>query len=165
MDGMSSAPTESACQISMLWNWTTVDACFISQQWHVRSKGSFAGTVIGVFFIVVALESFRRLGREYDRALKKNYAAQQQSIRDSLGKDGEEVALAPFRVTWSQQLIRSIFYGVQFATGYMLMLMAMYYNGYIIFAIFFGGFAGYLVSSSDTVGECEAPGVRGECCV
>lgn len=50
-----------------------------------------------VFFIVVALESFRRLGREYDRALKKNYAAQQQSIRDSLGKDGEEVALAPFR--------------------------------------------------------------------
>jgi copper transporter 1 len=26
-------------QISMLWNWYTVDSCFLSEQWHVRSLG------------------------------------------------------------------------------------------------------------------------------
>jgi hypothetical protein len=31
-----------------------------------------------------------------------------------------------------QQLIRVSFFGVQFATAYILMLLAMYYNGYII---------------------------------
>lgn len=25
----------------MLWNWYAVDACFISSQWHVRSKGGW----------------------------------------------------------------------------------------------------------------------------
>jgi hypothetical protein len=27
-------------QISMLWNWYTVDSCFLSTQWHIRSKGT-----------------------------------------------------------------------------------------------------------------------------
>jgi hypothetical protein len=34
--------------------------------------------------------------------------------------------------TMVQQLIRVSFFGVQFATAYILMLLAMYYNGYII---------------------------------
>jgi len=39
--------------------------------------------------------------------------------------------------TFLQQAIRATFYMVQFGAGYMLMLLAMYYNGYIlIFGIF-----------------------------
>lgn len=53
----------------MLWNWYTIDACFLSSTWHIRSKGMFAGSVIGVFFLVMAIEGVRRLGREYDRRL------------------------------------------------------------------------------------------------
>ena len=40
------------------------------------------------------------------------------------------------RPTLVQQLIRSLFYVAQFGAGYMMMLLAMYYNGGIIFAIF-----------------------------
>ena len=35
------------------------------------------------------------------------------------------------------------------------MLIAMTFNGYLLFAIFFGGAFGYLVSSWDTVGLVE----------
>jgi copper transporter 1 len=53
----------------MLWNWNTVDSCFLSSSWHVRSNGMFAGSVIGVFLLCMAIEGVRRLGREYDRKI------------------------------------------------------------------------------------------------
>ncbi|RFU27519.1 hypothetical protein B7463_g8830, partial [Scytalidium lignicola] len=39
----------SSCKIDMLWNWYTVDACFISRSWHITSKGMFAGAFLGAF--------------------------------------------------------------------------------------------------------------------
>jgi glucose uptake protein GlcU len=36
------------------------------------------------------------------------------------------------QATMGQHRIRVTFFGVQFATAYILMLLAMYYNGYII---------------------------------
>ena len=53
----------------MLWNWYTVDACFLSSQWHVRSAGAFAGSVIAVFIITALVEGVRRAAREYDRQI------------------------------------------------------------------------------------------------
>ncbi|KAJ5888379.1 hypothetical protein N7495_008420 [Penicillium taxi] len=64
MDSMSDM--ETSCKISMLWNWHTIDACFISNSWHIRSTGNFAGACIGAILLVVCLEFLRRLGREYD---------------------------------------------------------------------------------------------------
>jgi len=55
----------------MLWNWYTVDTCFLSSSWHNRSKGMFAGSIVGVFFLVIAIEALRRAGREYDRNITK----------------------------------------------------------------------------------------------
>lgn len=56
----------------MLWNWYTVDSCFLAETWHVKTKGAFAGSVIGVFLLVILIEAFRRGAREYDRYLVKN---------------------------------------------------------------------------------------------
>lgn len=73
----------------MLWNWYTVDACFLSTQWHIRSHGvlpfpsvsflceliairsagAFAGSVIAVFLTTALVEGVRRAAREYDRKL------------------------------------------------------------------------------------------------
>ncbi|KLU81392.1 hypothetical protein MAPG_00482, partial [Magnaporthiopsis poae ATCC 64411] len=30
------------CKISMLWNWYTIDTCFIASSWRVTSAGMFA---------------------------------------------------------------------------------------------------------------------------
>lgn len=153
-----------SCKISMLWNWNTVGACFISDQWRISSKGVFAGTIIGIFLIVVAIELVRRMAREYDRRLIREYAArlEQQPASEKLPMSPGALA-GQIRPTIGQQAIRSTLYMIQFGAGYMMMLLAMYYNGYIlIFGIFLGGFVGHFLTAWDTVGHGEP--VAKDCC-
>ncbi|TIC33251.1 CDK-activating kinase assembly factor [Wallemia mellicola] len=145
-----------SCSSSMLWNWNIMNICPVSDQWHIKSHGAFAGTVIGVFFIVVAVETVRRFGREYDRKIVNDYRKSQADAGnvapdvDAKGDIGPAPVLVgtgqlkPFRPTFTQQLIRSLVYFIQFSATYIVMLIAMTFNGYLLFAIFFGGGFGYL---------------------
>ena len=47
-----------------------------------------------------------------------------------------------FRATSLQQVVRSIIHVGQFAVAYLIMLLAMYFNGYIIISIIVGAFLG-----------------------
>nr|VWP02059.1 Mitogen-activated protein kinase (EC [Ganoderma boninense] len=174
--GMSmSMDMGGSCKISMLWNWYTVNACFISSTWQVTSKGAFAGSCIGVIFLVIVLEGLRRFQREFDRYLHRangasstppQLHAEDQSDTASrkglntlsssaLGRrsSGDQLKL------W-QHLLRSALFMVQFAVGYFVMLLAMYYNGYIIICIFIGAFLGASIFQWDTY-HGEAGPVRG----
>ena len=131
----------------MLWNWYTVDACFLSSTWHIQSNGAFAGSCIGVIFLVISLEFLRRAQREFDRYLmRSNYAtlpsgqdSSSENDEDRVGGQGKSNALIAVRPRggtdykarlrlW-QQVVRSALYMMQFAVGYFVMLLAMYYNG------------------------------------
>ncbi|KIM21865.1 hypothetical protein M408DRAFT_79921, partial [Serendipita vermifera MAFF 305830] len=147
--------------ISMLWNWFTVDACFISKDWHVRSNVAFAFSVICVFILVALVEGVRRFGREYDRRIVRLANLSQSDSGSNLNKS-EGVGL--FVPTWSQQAIRASIFGVQFGAAYILMLLAMYYNGFIIFAIILGGTAGHFVFGRDTVVSGTGTGETGAAC-
>ncbi|WWD22233.1 hypothetical protein CI109_106724 [Kwoniella shandongensis] len=171
MGGSASSAPSHACKISMLWNWNTVDTCFLSSTWHVRSKGMFAGSVIGVFCLTIAIELVRRIGREYDRRLilasKINLSA--QGSLPVVNKDST-VQIASyaqvFTPSWLQQILRGMVYGSQFTAAFLVMLLGMYYNGYILFAIFLGQTIGYIVFGRDTC-STSAPfehSVSGNCC-
>ncbi|KAG9229142.1 high affinity copper transporter [Amylocarpus encephaloides] len=54
------------CKTSPLWNWYTIDACFVSDSWHITSTAMFAGSCIGVVLLVIRFAFLRRLSREYD---------------------------------------------------------------------------------------------------
>ncbi|KAK3336296.1 putative high affinity copper protein [Cercophora scortea] len=171
--GMGGDDTTSgpACKISMLWNWYTTDACFLSRSWQITGKGSFAATCIGIMLMVVLLEALRRMGKEYDAHILRAFnrristlAAQksvsatstQGAVRKRLvrpwmsshpaqegpydGEGGRQTFI--FRASALQQLVRSLIYAVTFGLAYILMLLAMYYNGYIIFCIIIGSFIG-----------------------
>ncbi|KAK0569895.1 copper transporter complex subunit Ctr4 [Tilletia horrida] len=64
---------------------------------------------------------------------------------------------ARFRPTVLQQFIRSLVYAVQFAGAYIVMLIAMTFNGYILIAIILGGFAGHFVSTWDNLSNALDP--------
>ncbi|KKY19691.1 putative ctr copper transporter family protein [Diplodia seriata] len=184
MSGMGGG---SSCKISMLWNWYTIDSCFIARSWHVRSAGAFAGSCVGVILLVVALEGLRRAQRELDRYFRRinnGTGASAASTTDAAsaatreeagggssasssgtgggsGKGGFAAAvtgrgaagrgmpvMGPLK--WWQQLVRSALFMVQFAVGYFVMLLAMYYNGYIIICIFIGAFLGAAIFQWDT---------------
>lgn len=186
----------SSCKISMLWNWYTIDSCFIARSWHVRSSGAFAGSCIGVILLVISLEFLRRAQRELDRYFRRvnsssvsshqpSAAAAQPTGEESgssasSGRSGKGLTAAVTgrglveggRMTtvvgplkWWQQLVRSALFMVQFAVGYFVMLLAMYYNGYIIICIFIGAFLGAAIFQWDTYySGAEGPEMRDSCC-
>ncbi|KAH7091288.1 Ctr copper transporter family-domain-containing protein [Paraphoma chrysanthemicola] len=160
--GMGGMSMGGSCKISMLWNWYTVDSCFISRSWHITSKGMFAGSCIGVILLVITLEFLRRAGKEYDRFIVAQYLktnSPSTNVASSASSDVDHnkapattsiAAHTPatpqrFRPSILQQGIRALLHMLQFAVAYFVMLLAMYYNGYIIICIFIGAFLGYFI--------------------
>jgi copper transporter 1 len=140
----------------MLWNWYTVDACFLSASWHVTSPGMFAGTCIGVMGLVIALEFLRRAAKEYDRQLLRGFqslpdASAMGPLDESNDKPKEFGAKREFRPTAVQQAVRAALHMLQFAVAYIVILLAMYYNGSIIICIFIGAFIGYFIFGWETM--------------
>jgi copper transporter 1 len=72
-----------SCKINMLWNWYTIDACFLTSSWHITSRGMFAGSCIGVICLVLLLEFLRRSVKEYDRFLVRQHIARFQECSSS----------------------------------------------------------------------------------
>lgn len=157
----------------MLWNWHTIDACFLAESWHIRDNGMFAASCIGVALLVVLLEFMRRLGKEYDASLTRSFhrhaaylypsvLTTNSSLNQVTGSAEESCcasakpnpsvptripssmppATMTFRASPLQQLVRSLIHMVIFGLGYIIMLLAMYFNGYIIISIIFGACIG-----------------------
>ncbi|EGX53365.1 Copper Transporter integral membrane protein that functions in high affinity copper transport [Orbilia oligospora] len=200
MTGMSAAATTSmsmnmmgGCKISMLWNWYTVDSCFISRTWRVSSEGIFALSCIGVVLLVISLEFVRRMQREYDRHIIRHAtAAAATTINESIGAgkladEGSPVSGTPvpsqvrgfnnassrlarflrpfnFRPSFLQQVVRGLLYMVQFGAAYFVMLMAMYYNGYIIICILIGAFLGFTLFGYDNLAPSGSHQETGTSC-
>ena len=57
--------------------------------------------------------------------------------------------------TPSQQAVRAGIYTAQFSVAYIVMLLAMYYNGFVIICIFVGAFVGFFVFARDVAGVTD----------
>ncbi|WWC73900.1 uncharacterized protein I206_107872 [Kwoniella pini CBS 10737] len=165
MDMGSGDNNSHSCKISMLWNWYTIDSCFLSSTWHIKTKGEFVGSIIGIFFLCISIEFIRRISREYDKKLIKIAKAEiVLSTLPDIPTDQISSSSYNFRPTWIQQIIRGIAYGSQFTAAFLVMLFGMYFNGYILFAIFLGQTVGYIVFGRDTCTTSIDHIVSGTCC-
>ena len=131
----------------------------------------FTGSCLGVVGLVLLLELLRRLQREYDRFISQQ--AQQHKLQHESGDDGyvdedPPHSAIPLLFDWAkslrlppnhsghlptalQQAIRASLYTLQLAVAYTIMLLAMYYNGYILMSILIGAFIGsFMFSWEDT---------------
>ncbi|CAG8952618.1 hypothetical protein HYFRA_00009724 [Hymenoscyphus fraxineus] len=166
-DGMGGMHMDDigSCKVgSMLWNWYTIDACFISPSWHITSRGMFAGSCIGVILLVMSLEFLRRSAKEYDRYIIRQFqrslsipplsqtTQNNKSYPDSEREDAVKVGTQiQFRPNLMQQAVRATFHMLQFAAAYFVMLLAMYYNGYLIICIIIGAWLGAFVFQWETI--------------
>ncbi|KAI4092082.1 MAG: hypothetical protein LQ344_003737 [Seirophora lacunosa] len=69
-----------------------------------------------------------------------------------------QVPFKPQRLvpTVFQQVIRALIHMLQFAVAYFIMLLAMYYNGYIIISIIIGAFLGAFIFSWEGIHITDA---------
>lgn len=117
----------------MLWNWYTIDSCFIASSWKVTSTGAFAGSCIGVILLVISLEMLRRGVKEYDRFLINKHVRSQASKGSSKAVNDEgspgpaACAVAPtgYRPKIHEQAIRALLHMLQFAVAYFVMLCVL----------------------------------------
>lgn len=173
-----------SCKMSMYWNWFTIDACFLSETWKITSRGMFAGSCIGVIILVIALEFVRRMQREYDRFIVREWKVRRdRHLTESSTEELDMAKTIPkislvglsfkpscynstFQPTLIQQFIRSVFYMIQMGGAYIVMLLAMYYNGYIYFCILIGALLGFFFFGSDNItdGLHQEPAHSSTCC-
>ncbi|PSR99071.1 ctr copper transporter [Coniella lustricola] len=162
MDMTSSMTT---CNQSMLWNWYTIDSCFIAESWHIGSNGAFAATCIGTILLVMVMEALRRLGKEYDNwilqrfqacagsnnsfypsatssAPNKGFAKGAAGISVTATGASQQTQAVIFRASLPQQMIRAIIHAVALGVAYLVMLLVMSYNGYVIICVIIGAALG-----------------------
>jgi copper transporter 1 len=137
----------------MLWNWNIVDSCFLASSWHITNNVMFAASCVGASLLVVCLELLRRIGHEYDAYLLRQFQRQLRHQQAALAAatpanccDGPLPAFgtqyATFRASGLQQLVRAVIHGATLAVAYIVMLLIMYYNGYIFISIILGAVLG-----------------------
>ncbi|KAI1374341.1 Ctr-domain-containing protein [Hypoxylon crocopeplum] len=176
MGGMGSMETSAGnCKVSMLWNWYTIDACFLSESWQIKSNGGFAGLCIGVLLLVILLELLRRAAKIYDQYLVQQHQKTAALVATVVNGSSEtangalitkerlpaEVRITPFRPNVWQQTVRALLHTLHFALAYWIMLLAMYYNGYIIICIIIGAFIGFFAFQWEHIGprKGNSPGI------
>lgn len=118
----------------MLWNWYTVDSCFIASSWRITSPGMMAGSCIGVICLVMSLELLRRAVKEYERFLLRQHAERGAAVAavsiagtgsPSKGESDNGVTLtltSGYRPKIWEQAIRALLPMTQFAVAYFVML-------------------------------------------
>ncbi|CAI6021252.1 unnamed protein product [Clonostachys chloroleuca] len=107
-----------------------------------------APSCIGVALLVVMLELLKRLGKEYDYLILRHFQRHIASRTFSPGDACCSASPTPgrrilsFRASSLQQLTWAVIHGVTVGVAYIVMLLAMYFNGYIIISIVIGATLG-----------------------
>lgn len=139
---------------------------FLAESWHVSSNGAFAATCIGTVLLVMVMEALRRLGKEYDEWILRafharaasldappssvpslsrnsNNAASPKAVQSSISTvatdSRQNLRTVVFRASPLQQAIRAVLHAVSLGVAYIVMLLVMSYNGYVIICVIIGG--------------------------
>ncbi|SCU98446.1 LADA_0H13080g1_1 [Lachancea dasiensis] len=210
--GNSSGGSAKTCKISMLWNWYTIDTCFISKSWMNDTRGKFAGSCIGCFLLVVAAQWLNRVSRQFDLELAKRRKFKTlvkhmgtlnigdegsvSSLPDSALQELQTLVSEPdwrttlralgstLSHTWYvshnltdgsaevesmtrccstplniyptmlDHVLRALIFTIQWGLSYIIMLLFMYYNGYIIISCLLGALFGRLLFNFEPLTTC-----------
>uniref|UniRef100_A0A0D2XB40 Copper transport protein n=1 Tax=Fusarium oxysporum (strain Fo5176) TaxID=660025 RepID=A0A0D2XB40_FUSOF len=146
----------------MLWNWNTIGTCFISKAWYMDSGGKFGITCFGAFMLVMLLEFLARVSREWERHRFARGAPNSQGpyapAADANDANNDANPIPNFCPSFVEHaFINAILHTVQCIITYILILMAVSFNGYIIISMFIGAYVGALCFQRDPLTETRNP--------
>ncbi|RGB23645.1 Ctr copper transporter family-domain-containing protein [Rhizophagus diaphanus] len=138
-----------ACNTQMLFNWDTEKLCIIFSWWRVNSIGFLILSCFIIILLAASFEFLRFILRKYDTKIQDSYS-QLQEGRDA---NSEEVATQSNanRITYVQQIVRTLIHTSQVFLSFFLMLVFMTYNGFLMISVIIGAAIGYFVFSSSVI--------------
>ncbi|CAG8975479.1 hypothetical protein HYALB_00004796 [Hymenoscyphus albidus] len=152
--GHGSPSAEAMCSMSMLFTWNTKNLCLVFRWWHIQTTPGLIFSLLAVVALTAAYEALRSMSRRYERAVNRKV----QSTPTVL-IDGEAITeRTPFlwsgknqaEISRTAHVVKALFYAVQNFYAFMLMLLFMTYNGWVMIAMGIGAFIGYLMFGLDT---------------
>jgi copper transporter 1 len=141
------------CSMNMIFTWDTTDLCIVFRQWHIRSTGSLIFSLAAVLLLAVGYEGLRSVSRKYEAAMAQRVQSMPRIVID----DEPITESTPFisgqnqpSATQRAHLIKAALYALQNFYAFMLMLVFMTYNGWVMLCVSLGAFVGYVVFGQDT---------------
>ncbi|KAF7877537.1 hypothetical protein EAF04_001214 [Stromatinia cepivora] len=129
------------CNMNMLFTWDTTNLCIIFRWWHIRSTFSLLISLLGVVAITAGYEGIRSLTRRYETWVEKQQASITRRNQEEVGQRAH--------------VIKAALYAFQYFYAFMLMLLFMTYNGWVMIAVGVGAFVGFLIFGKDTSASKE----------
>ncbi|RWA13262.1 hypothetical protein EKO27_g1873 [Xylaria grammica] len=158
----------------MLFTWDTTNLCIVFRQWHVTGSASLIFSLLAIVAICAGYEALREGTRKYELWLSNKEAAHssrahnEDRYQDDDPTHGQEQLAenTPFLgierigggignssespVGQRARIVKAILYGVQNFYAFMIMLLFMTYNGYVMIAVAVGAGLGYYLFGSHT---------------
>lgn len=138
------------CSMNMLFTWDTNNLCIVFRQWHVRGTVSLLVSLLAVVAIGVGYEALRAGIRRYEVAINRRIEAiPSDNVTETTPlawATGQNKVQAGQRA----HVIKALLYAVQTFYAFMIMLIFMTYNGWVMVAVTVGAFVGYLLFGNNT---------------
>ncbi|KAG5365431.1 Copper transport protein [Yarrowia sp. C11] len=123
------------CSMNMIFNWDTKGMCVVFPWWHVKTHVGMVLTVVAVVFISAGYEYVRKLSRDIDAAFKATDCDLEPLINPDVRPSDQKKI----------KIYKSIFYGFQVGYSFLLMLVFMTYNAWLMAAVAIGAGVGYFI--------------------
>ncbi|KXX82032.1 Copper transport protein CTR2 [Madurella mycetomatis] len=136
MDHGDGSDSGHMCSMNMLFTWSTDNLCIVFRQWQITSTMSLIISLIAIVAICAGYEAVREGIRQYEAAMSKRAETAPRQTRDE--------------VTRRAHVIKAVLYGVQNFYAFMIMLIFMTYNGWVMIAVSVGAGLGYLLFGGRT---------------
>ncbi|KAI8624697.1 Ctr copper transporter family-domain-containing protein [Xylariaceae sp. FL1651] len=172
-DGHGSMPM---CNMNMLFTWDTTNLCIVFRQWHIKGPTSLVFSLLAIVAICAGYEALREVTRKYEVWLTRKdvtYSSRPRNSQhephfqdDDQNQEREQVAeTTPFLDTeriggvggspeaaigQRARIVKAVLYAVQNFYAFMIMLLFMTYNGFVMIAVAVGAGLGYYFFGSHT---------------
>jgi len=139
------------CKMNMLFTWDTNNLCIIFRWWHIRTTPGLIFSLLGVVALTAGYEGLRSASRQYEAWVAKRQeevpigaVTERTPFLRWSGRNQVHSKTAPAHV------IKAVLYAVQNFYAFMLMLLFMTYNGWVMLSVAVGAFVGYLLFGANT---------------
>jgi len=131
----------------MLFTWDTNNLCLIFRWWHVKTTPGLILSLLAVVALTAGYEALRQASTRYEAwVAKKQEDAPTVTERTPFLWSGRNQV----EVNKRAHVIKALLYAIQTFYAFMLMLLFMTYNGWVMVAMGVGAFVGYLFFGTNT---------------
>ncbi|KIH86999.1 solute carrier family 31 (copper transporter), member 1 [Sporothrix brasiliensis 5110] len=124
------------CTMNMLFTWDTNNLCIVFRWWHIRTTPGLILSLLAVVALGAGYEALREGIRRYEMVLAKRAEAVPRQAQVDVNKRAH--------------VTKAVLYGIQNFYAFMIMLVFMTYNGWVMLSVSIGAFVGYLLFGGAT---------------